>query len=104
MGFIRELNMVQLTSGMMWPEDVKVIQLGNHLKGNALNYYQRNVESWMQECSMLEHVMIRIFEAYRVILPPKQARIRFEARTAPGRNWLEHLYHPIGSKSGLFAE
>ncbi len=44
MGFIRELNMVQLSSGLMWPEDVKVIHVGNHLKDHTLNYYQRNVE------------------------------------------------------------
>ena len=51
----------------VWPEDIEVDVLGQHLAGTAQKYYRRQVESWWSESQTLEHAIQMLFRH----LPPR---------------------------------
>lgn len=56
-GQVAQGDFAERACGFMWPEDIKVDVLGQHLTGKAQTYYRRQVETWWCESQTLEHAM-----------------------------------------------
>ena len=54
---LRQVGFSERACGFVWPEDIKVDVLGQHLSGIAQKYYRRQVETWWFESQTLEHAM-----------------------------------------------
>ena len=44
--FVRQVGFAKRACGFVWPEDIKVNVLGQHLAEKAQTYYRRQVETW----------------------------------------------------------
>ena len=73
----------------MWPEDIKVDVLGQHLAGKVQTCYIWLVEIWWSESQTLEHAMQRLLQIFNTKISPAQSI----ASKATHRNWTDHFLY-----------
>uniref|UniRef100_A0AAV1V1Z5 Uncharacterized protein n=1 Tax=Peronospora matthiolae TaxID=2874970 RepID=A0AAV1V1Z5_9STRA len=91
--FVRQVGFAEQACGFVWPEDIKVDVLGQHLAGKAQTYYRRQVETWWFENQTLEHAMQRLLQTFTTKISPAQSMELFTAPKASHRNWTDHFLY-----------
>ena len=77
----------------MWPEDIKVDVLGQHLAGKAQTYYRHQVETWWLESQNLEHAIQRLLQTFTMKISSEHSMKLFTAPKAFKNNWTDHLLY-----------
>ena len=90
---MRQVGFSERACGFVWPEDIKVIVLGQHLAGTAQKYYRRVVENWWFGSQTLEHAMQRLLQTFNIKITPEQSMNLFTAAKSSHRNWTKHFLY-----------
>ena len=77
----------------MWPEDIKVDVLGQHLAGTAQKYYRRQVETWWSESETLGHALQRLIQTFTIKITAAQSMKLFTGAKSSQRNLMEHFLY-----------
>uniref|UniRef100_A0AAV1VL66 CCHC-type domain-containing protein n=1 Tax=Peronospora matthiolae TaxID=2874970 RepID=A0AAV1VL66_9STRA len=91
--FVRQVGFAERACGFVWPEDIKVDVLGQHLAGKAQTYYRRQVETWWFENQTLVHAMQRLLQSSTTKISPAQSLKLFTAPKASHRKWTDHFLY-----------
>uniref|UniRef100_A0AAV1U7P4 Uncharacterized protein n=1 Tax=Peronospora matthiolae TaxID=2874970 RepID=A0AAV1U7P4_9STRA len=84
--FVRQVEFAERPCGFVWPEDIKVDVLGQHLAVKAQTHYLRQVETCWDEIQTLEHAMQRLLQTFTTKISPAQSMKLFTAPKASHRN------------------
>ena len=68
--FVRQVGFSERACGFVWPEEINVDVLGQHLAGTAWKYYRRKVDTWWTESETLEHAMQRHLQTFTTKITP----------------------------------
>uniref|UniRef100_A0AAV1UJ54 Uncharacterized protein n=1 Tax=Peronospora matthiolae TaxID=2874970 RepID=A0AAV1UJ54_9STRA len=91
--FVRQVGFAERACGFVWPEDIKVDVLGQHLANKAQTYYRRQVETWWFENQTLEHAMQRLLQTFTTKISPAQSMKLFTAPKASHQSWTDHFLY-----------
>ena len=90
---MRQVGFSERACGFVWPEDIKVDGLGQHLLGTAQKYYRRQVETWWSKSQTLEHAMQMLLQTFNIKMTSAQSMKLFTANKSSQRNWTDHFVY-----------
>ena len=88
--FVDAINLAQATCGYPWTEEAKVNKLREHLRGKALDIFQRHGPIWFRQTGLCDGVLNGMETVYKCPLSIREINELFMEKKKQKRSWMDH--------------
>ena len=99
--FVREINIVEETTGIPWPEDLKVDRLNRYLVGKAERFFSECIGGWWAENPSLWYALDKMNMHFRTELSQTQGLQLLTCRKDHQKSWNDHYLYLLAVQKAL---